>query len=603
MGEKRWDVFISHASEDKDAIANPLAEALEKHGLNVWYDDFTLTLGDSLRRSIDRGIAESRHGIVILSPHFFAKEWTQRELDALAAIEVDGDKLILPIWHNVSRQDVARFSPTLADRVSVSTSKGINAVVYEILRIAKPELTLRATSSELRPLNLTKDRPRIKNKEQALFKFTLGHWDDYKAESSLIKKLKSAKDPVSQYLRKRFSDEMQILLSRLDTDKPYFFPEDDILSAVTDELNKIIQGPCIYEETRFSWVTLTEKTKKLLNENPKGEELVLLNRWLIADTYFRELEKDQYKDRYLSFLDVLEVFAYTIPLMLGAILFILGIAEALGYTKPEFYLAILPWKMKVLIGAVVMLLSYSFFQKRDPKRNVELDDLVNGPRKVLDADLGGSRIGEATSFNRLIFSQVIEPLQIKTERLEKKRVSETDWELRVCCGLFNCSTARAIVFDAHANEYAYKDFFIPYLLTAGNRPEVITLYSDNSIFKGMTYEIPGGCYRQVEFVFTISREFPGSMIYAFGILVDYHLFGGPNSGKPKKLRTTSNEIYFFQYLNTKSGHAEFNYVGEVWANQVMRLHKRKKAKGIVNEQQFPLSRNFSIISVLYMRSR
>ncbi len=60
MGKKRWDVFIRHASEDKDAIARPLAEALEKDDLNVWYDDFTLTLGDSLRCSIDRGYTVHR---------------------------------------------------------------------------------------------------------------------------------------------------------------------------------------------------------------------------------------------------------------------------------------------------------------------------------------------------------------------------------------------------------------------------------------------------------------------------------------------------------------------------------------------------------------
>jgi formylglycine-generating enzyme required for sulfatase activity len=134
-----WDVFISHAWEDKEDIARPLAEALREAGLRVWYDEFTLTLGDSLRRSIDRGLAQSRYGVVILSPNFFAKEWPQRELDGLVTREVSSGKTILPIWHNVTWEDVRRFSPTLADKLAVSTAKGLDAVVEEILRALREE--------------------------------------------------------------------------------------------------------------------------------------------------------------------------------------------------------------------------------------------------------------------------------------------------------------------------------------------------------------------------------------------------------------------------------------------------------------------------------
>ena len=83
-----WDVFISHAWEDKETVARPLAHALSQAGLSVWYDELTLTLGDGLRRSIDRGLAESRYGVVILSPQFFAKSWPQRELDGLTTREI-----------------------------------------------------------------------------------------------------------------------------------------------------------------------------------------------------------------------------------------------------------------------------------------------------------------------------------------------------------------------------------------------------------------------------------------------------------------------------------------------------------------------------------
>ncbi|HUF99820.1 MAG TPA: DUF1883 domain-containing protein, partial [Ilumatobacter sp.] len=78
-----YDVFISHASEDKDAVARPLAVALQAAGVSVWFDEFTLRIGDSLRRNIDHGIAKSRFGLVVLSNAFFAKGWPQYELDGL----------------------------------------------------------------------------------------------------------------------------------------------------------------------------------------------------------------------------------------------------------------------------------------------------------------------------------------------------------------------------------------------------------------------------------------------------------------------------------------------------------------------------------------
>lgn len=72
-----YDVFISHATEDKEEIVRPLATALVVRGLRVWYDEFELRIGDSLRRKIDAGLANSRFGVVVLSPNFFAKNWPQ----------------------------------------------------------------------------------------------------------------------------------------------------------------------------------------------------------------------------------------------------------------------------------------------------------------------------------------------------------------------------------------------------------------------------------------------------------------------------------------------------------------------------------------------
>lgn len=117
-----YDVFISHASEDKDGIVRELAEALRDERLRVWYDEFTLRIGDSLRRKIDQGLANSRVGIVILSPAFMKKGWTNYELDGLVTRSVSGGQILLPIWHNVTKQQVIDYSPSLADKVARSTA-------------------------------------------------------------------------------------------------------------------------------------------------------------------------------------------------------------------------------------------------------------------------------------------------------------------------------------------------------------------------------------------------------------------------------------------------------------------------------------------------
>lgn len=121
-GVEEFDAFISNASEDKEEVARPLAETLRSHGYRVWYDEFSLKVGDSLRRSIDRGLAACRFGIVILSPSFFAKNWPQYEVDGLVAKEMQGGKVVLPLWHKVSKNEVIRYSPTLADKVALNTA-------------------------------------------------------------------------------------------------------------------------------------------------------------------------------------------------------------------------------------------------------------------------------------------------------------------------------------------------------------------------------------------------------------------------------------------------------------------------------------------------
>lgn len=131
----KWDVFISHAYEDKENFVRPLAAALQNRGLKVWYDEFSLKLGDSLRESIDVGLKGAQFGVVVLSPSFFQKRWSQFELGALVAREAGGEKVILPVWHNLGIKDVRLRSPLLADRLAVSSAEGVERVAEVIASV------------------------------------------------------------------------------------------------------------------------------------------------------------------------------------------------------------------------------------------------------------------------------------------------------------------------------------------------------------------------------------------------------------------------------------------------------------------------------------
>jgi len=135
-----FDVFISHASEDKEEFVRQLAGALTEKGLQVWYDEFTLKLGDSLRKSIDKGLSSCDYGVVILSLAFFKKDWPQKELDALSQREAVDQKVILQVWHNISKNDIVQYSPLMADRVAVKSSEGLERVVDRILEVVRPDL-------------------------------------------------------------------------------------------------------------------------------------------------------------------------------------------------------------------------------------------------------------------------------------------------------------------------------------------------------------------------------------------------------------------------------------------------------------------------------
>jgi hypothetical protein len=133
-----YDVFISHATEDKDDIVRPLANALVTAGLRVWYDEFELRIGDSLRRKIDAGLARSRFGVVVLSHAFFAKNWPQYELDGLVTREMTGEQVILPLWHRITKSEVIAQSPSLADKLARNTADfTVEEIAQEISEVIR----------------------------------------------------------------------------------------------------------------------------------------------------------------------------------------------------------------------------------------------------------------------------------------------------------------------------------------------------------------------------------------------------------------------------------------------------------------------------------
>ena len=133
---KKYHFFIAHASEDKD-WAGPFAYYLRSAGFEVWYDEFEIKIGGSITTKIDEGLNQSQYGILVLSHNFFKKDkiWTKRELGGFFALEdQEHRRLILPIWHNIGKKDVVKYSPTLGDIEAANTSMDYKTITDIILK-------------------------------------------------------------------------------------------------------------------------------------------------------------------------------------------------------------------------------------------------------------------------------------------------------------------------------------------------------------------------------------------------------------------------------------------------------------------------------------
>lgn len=152
-GDDHWDAFVSHAWEDKDSLVRPLVEALGRLGISLWYDETSLRIGDSLSESINRGIAKSHNGIVVISPAFLEKNWPTAELHTLMARRIDGKLRLLQLWHNVKKDDIAARYPMLADLVALPTAdRTAQDLAIALLAEIRPDVYERLGRSELERL-------------------------------------------------------------------------------------------------------------------------------------------------------------------------------------------------------------------------------------------------------------------------------------------------------------------------------------------------------------------------------------------------------------------------------------------------------------------
>jgi hypothetical protein len=203
---KKWDLFISHASEDKETFVRPLAVALKSLGISVWYDEFALELGDSISRSIDKGLTASVYGLVVISPSFIRKPWPEYELRGLVSREVKEDKVILPIWHGVTREQVVAFSPTIADKLAIDTSRTRSEdIAIQILRVVRPDLYSKHPRAQLERIasgdairDLQQEIERMKEELEAAHEELSEYRCPYCA-APLIERINAPADPEEKY--------------------------------------------------------------------------------------------------------------------------------------------------------------------------------------------------------------------------------------------------------------------------------------------------------------------------------------------------------------------------------------------------------------------
>ena len=154
LDEPTFDVFLSHASEDKEQFVDALVKELKNQGIVVWYDKDQIKVGDDIRIQMEQGISNSRHGVVVASPHFF-KYWPETELSALYSKRKRPGHAILPVILNLTQAELEDKSPFLGSLANLPASEGASKVAY-------------ALSEAIRDAKELKDTPEIEVESQVL---------------------------------------------------------------------------------------------------------------------------------------------------------------------------------------------------------------------------------------------------------------------------------------------------------------------------------------------------------------------------------------------------------------------------------------------------
>lgn len=119
---KKYDVFISHANNDKEDYVEKLYDTVKKLGINVFYDKEVLTWGDKWKQVILEGTTDSEFAVIVISKNFFGREWTEKELNEfLTQQNESGQKIVLPLLHGITRQELIAHYPELEEIQYIST--------------------------------------------------------------------------------------------------------------------------------------------------------------------------------------------------------------------------------------------------------------------------------------------------------------------------------------------------------------------------------------------------------------------------------------------------------------------------------------------------
>ena len=119
-----YDVFISHANSDKEEYVNDLKSSIDQLGVNIFYDKDTLQWGDNWKQKLLEGIETAEFAIIVISKSFFGREWTEKELhDFLERQNSNGQKIILPILHNISFDELKEHYPSIAEIQAIESNK------------------------------------------------------------------------------------------------------------------------------------------------------------------------------------------------------------------------------------------------------------------------------------------------------------------------------------------------------------------------------------------------------------------------------------------------------------------------------------------------